>query len=277
MTVDTARTVYIGDAELEHGWAPATPLADTIHRQSVFALAESTARPSEAMGARTIRTDDVIATHLGRPAGYWNAAVVTRPLDAHGWDNVLHAVADLESTAMTRGPGAVDLWSPFPTPDLRPEGWVLAGHPVAMWRPPTGAPSARDATLHIERVVDTDSIDEWARTAVESYPLDDDPTAIATPRLLEADDVHLLIGRDAGRPVAAAATVITNDTNAVAFVATHADVRGQGHGRAITTAATSVRPDLPATLLASDDGRPLYEQLGYLPLTRWTMWIRPHR
>lgn len=277
MPVDTTPTIYTAGADLEHGWGPTTPLVDTIHRRSVLALAESTARPSQAMGARTIRTDDVIATHLGRPAGYWNAAVIVRPLDSHGWDRALRAISDLESNASTGESGAVDLWSPFPTPDLAPEGWVLAGHPVAMWRPPTTTPSPPDSGLRIERVVDADGIAEWGRAAVECYPLDADPGTIATPGLLDAPDIHLLIGRDAGRPVAVAATVITNDANAVAFVAIHADARGQGHGKAITWAATSVEPDLPAVLLASDDGRPLYEHLGYLPHTRWTMWIRPHR
>lgn len=169
--------------------------------------------------------------------------MVTRPLDRSGWDRVLEEVAALE----------------------------------AMWRPPTTAAPAAASALTIERVTDERGIDEWGRAAVDSYPLDADPAAIASPGLLAADDVHLLIGRAAGEAVAVAATVLTQGTNAVALIATRPDARGRGFGRAITWAATTVRPTLPATLLASDEGRPLYEHLGYLPHSRWTMWIRPDR
>lgn len=269
-------TIYTDGADLEHGWATSTDVADTVQRRSVLALAESTARPSEVMGARTIRRDDIVATNLGRPAGYWNAAVITRPLDGHGWARALRAINELEGPSAGIG-SAVDLWSPFPTPDLRGDGWELAGHPVAMWRPPAPRQRAPATTLHIERVRDSAGIEEWARAAVECYPLDAEPTAIATPDLLATDAVHLHVGRVGGEPVAVSATVVTFGTNAVALVAVRDDARGRGHGRAITWAATAVRPDLPATLLASDEGRPVYEDLGYLAHSRWTMWIRPGR
>jgi hypothetical protein len=30
-------------------------------------------------------------------------------------------------------------------------------------------------------------------------------------------------------------------------------------------------------LIASDDGQPVYERLGYLRLVRWTVWMHPSR
>ena len=33
-------------------------------------------------------------------------------------------------------------------------------------------------------------------------------------------------------------------------------------------------PSLPAMLLSSEDGRPVYERMGFLPLLRLTFWHR---
>ena len=43
----------------------------------------------------------------------------------------------------------------------------------------------------------------------------------------------------------------------------------------MTWAATLADPDQPAVLVASDDGRPVYERMGYLAIERWTAWLRP--
>jgi hypothetical protein len=36
-------------------------------------------------------------------------------------------------------------------------------------------------------------------------------------------------------------------------------------------------PETPAALVASDDGRPTYERMGYVAIERWTAWLRPAR
>ena len=48
-----------------------------------------------------------------------------------------------------------------------------------------------------------------------------------------------------------------------------------GYGEALTWAATCVDPSLPAVLIASDLGRPVYERMGYVATSRWTLWHRP--
>jgi hypothetical protein len=40
----------------------------------------------------------------------------------------------------------------------------------------------------------------------------------------------------------------------------------------MTWEATLAWPDLPATLIASDAGRPTYERMGYLSVVRVTLW-----
>jgi hypothetical protein len=63
----------------------------------------------------------------------------------------------------------------------------------------------------------------------------------------------------------------------VEYVAALPAPRGTGAGAAVTSAATIAEPERPAVLVASDDGRPTYERMGFLPVARWTAWLRPVR
>ena len=68
---------------------------------------------------------------------------------------------------------------------------------------------------------------------------------------------------------------VAEGVNAVECISTVSSARGRGYGEALTWAATLVDPTLPAVLFASDLGRPVYERMGFLPVSRWTFWHRP--
>jgi hypothetical protein len=78
-----------------------------------------------------------------------------------------------------------------------------------------------------------------------------------------------------GEPVAVAAAHRAAGATLVEYVAALPAARGKGAGAAVTWAATLADPEVPAVLVASDDGRPTYERMGYLALERWTAWVRP--
>jgi len=48
---------------------------------------------------------------------------------------------------------------------------------------------------------------------------------------------------------------------------------GRGYGLALTAAAAAVEPSKPATLIASDLGRPVYDRLGFVAVMRFTYWL----
>ena len=65
---------------------------------------------------------------------------------------------------------------------------------------------------------------------------------------------------------------VDEDVVAVEAVSTRDECRGRGYGAAITAAATA-SADAPALLVASDLGRGVYANLGYLPILRYTLWL----
>ena len=72
-------------------------------------------------------------------------------------------------------------------------------------------------------------------------------------------------------PAASRRRTCAGDAVLVEYVAALDDARAKGAGAAATWAATLCVPALPAILIASDDGRPLYERMGYVAIERWTV------
>jgi GNAT superfamily N-acetyltransferase len=199
------------------------------------------------------------------------AVVLAAPRD---WDEVL---ARTESVIPAGVPAT--LLSPYDTPDLTRSGWQLVGHPPLMARLP-GAAAAPPvpAELRMHEVVDQPGLEVFERTLVDGFPLADlQPYQwgrFYDERIL-GGATRLWLGFVDGRPVATAAAHVAAGVNCVEMVATIERFRGHGYGAAVTWAATTADPTLPAILVASDPGRPVYERLGYTALTRWTMWLRP--
>ena len=69
------------------GWERDVDVADTLLRRFVFHLAALDASFTLAGGGRTLDADDVAMADLGRPGGYFNGAVLTRP--PADWDDSL--------------------------------------------------------------------------------------------------------------------------------------------------------------------------------------------
>ena len=92
--------------------------------------------------------------------------------------------------------------------------------------------------------------------------------------ILADDRFRLWVGWEADRPVSAAATFVSAGLNDVTIVGTVPEARRRGYGAALTWRATLADPALPGLLLATDEGRPVYERIGYTPLVRFAVWSR---
>jgi GNAT superfamily N-acetyltransferase len=263
---------------LETGWEPTTPGDDTVLRRAVMALAEEREHTARDLGGRATRSAGVSMADAGSPSPFLNGAVLLRPLAAPGGEGL---VEEVERFYASGSGNAALLFSAWPTPDLRGRGWELVGHPPLMLRPPGGAVPPAPAGLEVERAAGPRDLAAFEATLVEGYPLEE----LRPPRpgrLYRRDGAALgrlrcWVGRVAGRPVSVSAAWVADGLVDVVWVATLPAARGRGYGEALTWRTALTEPGLPAVLLASDDGRPVYQRMGFLPLLRFTVWLYPRR
>jgi hypothetical protein len=270
--------VVVLDPQLRAGWEPDTPASDTLLRQFLLNWTASIEAHGIPLGGRRLRRDDLAAVNIGRPAGGENTATLLAPLCTDGVDEVMSALDAFYGFASGTTSGSVYLFSAWPTPDLHPHGWYLADHPILMLRPPGGTLPPPPAGLRIEEVRDQKALEACEVAIVRGFPLPEvearGPGAAFSPRLLSDERVRLWVGWSEGKPVSAAAAFVAEGIVDVTLVATVPQARRRGFGAALTWRATMADPALPALLLATAEGRHVYEQIGYLSLFRFTLWSR---
>ena len=255
---------------LTHGWEPDLDPGDTLVRRFVLALADRAAALAEVVSGRRVRTDAFAAADPASPVLFDNAAVLLQPPEYVDLAETIRGIV-----ASYPPERHFVLLSAFPTPDLRPFGLDLMGHPPFMFRPAGGEPPTPPSGLRVHEVADATELGEFVRTLGVGYPMPDaEGTVLADARVL-GPSLRLFVGYLDGAPVATSGAWIGHGVNDVEWVSTLPEHRGRGIGAALTWAATLSDPSLPAVLIASDDGQPVYEAMGYIRLLRLTMWHRP--
>jgi len=262
-----------GDEPLSTGWKPNLPPQESVLRQFVFSYADRTADMAYVLGGRVDRDDDASLADLGSASLFDNAVVLLRPPTAAG----LAAVLD-RADALYPADRSWVLMSAWPLPDPGPgpagRGLTLMGHPPLMVRPAGAAPPPLPPELRVLSVATFTDLTVFQRVLVDGYPMPaGEAAAIADPRLL-GGVLHLFIGYAANAPVAVGGASLRHGIVEVNWLATLPRARRRGYGAALAWRATQVAPQLPAVLIASDDGQPLYERLSFVHLVRCAMWMR---
>jgi len=258
----------ISAEQLTSGWEPDVPVADTLLRQFVFNSADRIEHQARAMGGTVLVDDEVCAGDLRAPSPMGNQAVLRRPLTEA-------TAPDIVGRLRRTFSGSHVVFSPWPTPDLRRYGYGLIGHPPFMVRPTGGSGPVRPRELVIEEVTDAASMEAYERMFIEGYPV---PEMQPDSRLRLFDErllggvARVWLAYVGGRPVAGSMAINSRGVVAVEMVATLPEYRGKGYGAAVTATAALSEPHLPSALIASDDGRGVYERLGFLPISRFTLW-----
>jgi hypothetical protein len=262
----------------ENGYGAVTPAGDNLCNDFVRDLAHSY-RVYAEHGGHEAMVDDEVGVALAdnaSPSLFLNPAVLLRPLTA---DSAEPFAACCASFYGARDGGPIAVWSMWPTPDLRPFGFELAGHPPFMVREPVPARPTPPDGLRVRAVTDDETARAYEVALIDGFPVHElqppQPGSFFAGDARNAPGFQHFVGFVDDVPVATATAYTGERVVRVDNVSTLPDARGKGYGAALTWAATLVRPDLPATLFASDPGRPIYERMGYRAIFRATFWIGP--
>ncbi len=271
------------DPTLEDGASPTTPAGDNLLNDFVLADGAAYRALAEQAGGRSA-VDDELGLSMGdaaSPCFFGNVTHASRPLNAAAAAEAIERVRRFYAAASG---GPFLLFTPWPLGDLRSEQFQLAGHPPLMLRPAQArrgrsteqARGVEDGARVLEAASPAEVLD-FDRTVTEAYPADALLPYGSQPRLFTDAAAEsgwkLIVAYAEDRPVATAGAFASDQIVAIEAVSTRPAFRGRGIGALVTDAAANTAPDLPTALLASDSGRPVYEQLGFATVMRFTLWV----
>jgi len=258
---------------LENGWRPDTPVGDSVLRRFLFNQADLGDLIADAVGGRRTRTAEVAMADVGVPVPYLNQAVLLAPVLAAD-SPVLTAIDEFFAT----GHHPAIVLSAWPTPDLTSRGWILVGHPMFVLRAPAEH-AFRSNTGVVVRVAHTAADLATAEAvAVRGYPLPEAdglrPNALFGPGLL-GGALRVRFAAVEGTPAAIGSSHVAHGLVNLCLAATLPTARRRGAWESLVWARIDDGPGLPAAAFTSDDSRPGFVRMGFLPVTRFTLWLRP--
>lgn len=256
------------DQVLLTGWEPHLAANDSVLRNYVSTLEDRLQTIADAAGAPTRSTEHAFLVDLDSAYVFDNIVVTRGFLDPDQMSQVMIDAQDFFPADRTW-----TLQALTPTNDLRDHGLALLGHPPLMYRPLATHAEPGPVDVEIRPVESADELHDFERTLTCAYPLPDG-SAVVQPSVLGLG-FRGFVGYVDGNPVATAGSHTAHGLTEVEWVSTLPSHRGRGLGAALAYAATTADPNVPSVLVSSDDGRPVYERLGYVALMRLSVWLHP--
>jgi len=262
------------DEPLATGWGAHEPIDDSVLRRFVFNQADVLRAMASGPAARQSSDDDVVMVDSGGPVAYNNMALLLRPItDAN--DVVLDRIVDFYADATDRVRLLLSVW---PLPDLSERGWHLGGHPMFVARAPAPVTAITRDGVEVRDVTTVDDLRVLERVAIEGYPIDEakaSPPGVVFPEALLRSPIRLRLGLVDGEPVSGAAALDAHGVVNLCFAATLDAGRRKGVWSALVWARVDQAPDQPSVAFTSDHSRPGFVKMGFLPVTRFTLYVRP--
>ena len=263
------------DEPLESGYGAGAPRGDNLLNDFVQGNADSYAALALERGDRVVEDEDfgLMLSDGGSPSSFGNVAVTRRPLSDAEW---VEASARMHAFYAEQPGGDFMTFSGWSTPDLRAHDFGAIGHPPLMFRAPAPLESPAPDGFTVVAVDDDKTAGAFEFVLITGFPAPElDPGTRGRMIGLEqpaASGWRHYLGLVDGRPAATASAYVDEHHVHVDLVSTLPEFRGRGIGYAITAAATQAEMDRVAMLVASDLGRSVYRRMGYLTLSRFTLW-----
>jgi len=258
---------------LENGWRPDTPVGDSVLRRFLFNQADLGDLIADAVGGRRTRTAEVAMADVGVPVPYLNQAVLLAPVLAAD-SPVLTAIDEF----FAAGHQPAIVLSAWPTPDLTSRGWILVGHPMFVLRAPAEHAFRSNTGVAVRVAHTAADLATAEAVAVRGYPLPEAdglrPNALFGPGLL-GGALRVRFAAVEGTPAAIGSSHVAHGLVNLCLAATLPTARRRGAWESLVWARIDDGPGLPAAAFTSDDSRPGFVRMGFLPVTRFTLWLRP--
>lgn len=233
-----------------NGWEAGLE-SDSVLRQFAEAMAAR-------VGATGIHSETFAANDTGRDSWIANESVVRVVPSA----DVFAEIAAWYPAGRKFG-----CFIPFILTEI-PQGYELGGHPPFMVRPAGGQAPA--STLVCRRLSGDEEHQRAGEILGDAFEVTDiDMSSVFSPAV-EASNFALYGAFDDGELVGTASSWPSHGVNLIEMVGVPKSMHRRGIGAAVTWAATMHAPDVPAVLLASDPGQPVYERMGYMRICRTT-------
>ena len=258
---------------LETGWRHDTPITDTLARRFVFNQADLNDLITGTLGGRSERHPGVALADSAVPVAYLNQAVLLRPVLSAD-DEVLDVVDDF----FAAGSSQALVLSVWPTPDLTSRGWHPVGHPVFVVRSPGPFDFRQPDDVVLRSCETEEDFASAEQVAINGYPL---PEATSLPpnalfgASLSGTALRMRLALVDGVPAAIGSGHVAHGVVNLCLAATLPSARRRRAWQSLVWARVNDAPDLPAAAFTSDDSRPGFIRMGFLPICRFTLWFRP--
>lgn len=189
---------------------------------------------------------------------------------------MLGAVEEFFDDAFSAGRPAT-LLSLWPTPDLSTERWTLVGHPAMVLRAPGAVAHQPAPGVAVRTATAPEDFAAAERVAIEGYPFEEArslPAGSLFPPSLTGTRLVVRLGLLDSDPVAVGNVVVAHGLVNLCLGATMPAARRRGVWEALVWARVNEAPELPAVAYTSDYSRPGLLHMGFLPITRFTLWCR---
>lgn len=234
---------------------------------------------------------DTVGAYAENNAWAWRHLLAARveESDVHQGFNVLKTAVPMETRVnLTRasgeipeqvsahldGPGRVYLEDPFGELPLL-EGFKRSAWPVMVRRGPAPIP---DPGIDVVAVDDEKTLFAAERLIVDGFPMRSrqpaTPQCVLPVSLLETEEWCVWSALDRGIPVAACLTFDHGGVVGVYWLVTDPEHRSRGIARGMMSAVLGRYRGTDVVLVSTDEGRSLYDSLGFVEVSRGSLYTR---